>query len=89
MLRGQGRKKENIEIIKGRLTEMRKKKLKDLVAFKKPKLPTNWDYQESVNKVKQQLYKWKNLTLEMAQELWIAREILSVQERRTDLEKRK
>lgn len=54
--------------------------------IQKPGLPSKWDYDKSVKKVKQQIYKWKNLTIEMANELWIAREILSAQGRRTDLE---
>lgn len=44
-----------------------------------PKTPTSWDYNESVTKTRQFIYKWKNLTVELATELWIAREILSTQ----------
>ena len=55
----------------------------------KPKLPKEWDYEKSVNKVKQQIYKWENLTKEMTDELWIARKKLSAQGRRTDLERKK
>src|SRR3990167_7260588 len=43
----------------------------------KPDIPEDWDYQKSVEKVKVALYKWKNLTLEMANELWIAKEKLA------------
>lgn len=64
--------------------------MKELVVLKeKPKIPYDWNYEESVNRVKQQIYKWKNLTEEIAKELWIAREILSAQGRRTDLERKK
>ncbi len=42
-----------------------------------PILPEAWDYDESVKKVKQWIYKWKTLTTDMAQELYVAREKLS------------
>lgn len=51
---------------------------KELVLVTEPQLPEKWDYEESVKKVKQIIYKWKNLTIEIAQELKIAREILSL-----------
>jgi len=43
----------------------------------KPELPETWNYNESIEKVKTDIYKWKNLTKEIFTELWIAREILS------------
>jgi len=43
-----------------------------------PKIPKDWDYGKSVAKVKQLIFKWKNLTIELAEELLIAREALSV-----------
>jgi len=43
----------------------------------KPITPDNWDYDESVKKTKAFLYKWKTLTVEFANELWIARDNLS------------
>jgi len=43
------------------------------------KIPKNWNYEESVKKVKSFIYKWKNLTTEILIELWIAREKLSVE----------
>jgi len=49
----------------------------ELEYLAKPDLPSKWDYEESVKKVGKLIYKWKNLTLEIAQELWIAREMLS------------
>jgi len=48
-----------------------------VVIEQKPIIPKAWDYEESIGKVKSVLYKWKNMTLEMANELWIAREKLS------------
>lgn len=60
----------------------------ELVTVKRPQLPEHWDYAESVKKVKGFIYKWKNLTIEIAQELWIAREKLRSQGARTDLQPR-
>lgn len=57
----------------------------NLILIEKPKLPISWNYDESVKKVKQVIFKWKTLTAELAQELWIAREMLRAQGRRTDL----
>jgi len=47
------------------------------VEITKPKIPIDWDYDKSVKKVKGFIYKLKNLTLEIVDELLIAREILS------------
>lgn len=47
------------------------------IILHEPVIPDNWDYQRSVSKVKSITYKWKDLTLELANELWIAREKLS------------
>ncbi len=41
------------------------------------KVPENWDYDSSVSKIKQKIYKWNNLSAEILEELWIAREKLS------------
>jgi len=57
----------------------------ELVKVEQPQLPECWDYEESVKRIKGNLYKWKNLTIEIAQELWIAREKLRTQGQRTDL----
>src|SRR3990167_2683122 len=43
---------------------------------KKPVIPNHWNYAGSVKMVKQVIYKWKNITVELVTELWIAREIL-------------
>lgn len=53
--------------------------------IEKPELPENWDYEKSVTIVKGITYKWKDLTIELANELFIAREILNSQGIRTDL----
>ena len=42
-----------------------------------PQIPEGWDYFESVTKIQLLITKWKNLTLEIANELYIARDILS------------
>jgi len=42
-----------------------------------PKIPKKWDYDKSVRKTKTFIYKWKNLTVDILNELWIARERLS------------
>lgn len=44
--------------------------------FSKPSLPLTWDYSVSVKDVVSGIHKWKNLTEEMACELWIAREMI-------------
>lgn len=46
-----------------------------------PTIPFAWDYDASVGEVKQLVYKWKNITLEIADELFIAREKLRKQGR--------
>ncbi len=42
-----------------------------------PSVPVTWDFEESVSRVRQVVYRWKNLTAELAEELYIAREALS------------
>lgn len=60
--------------------------LKDLVEIQQlPLIPKDWDYEKSVEKVQPLIVKWKNLTLEIATELYIAREKLTDSGRRTDL----
>ena len=51
---------------------------KELMLFEYPTLPDLWDYKESVGKMNQFFYKWKNITQDVANELWIARENLAV-----------
>jgi hypothetical protein len=50
---------------------------KNLMLFQHPSLPDQWDYYVSVKKMQQLIYKWKNLTRDVANELWIARENLA------------
>ncbi len=45
---------------------------------KTPKLPAIWHYDASVKETKGFIYKWKTITKDMADELWIARKKLSV-----------
>ena len=43
-----------------------------------PAIPEDWDYDTSVEKTKTFIYKWKNLSDDILEELWVAREKLSV-----------
>ena len=45
----------------------------------KPIIPKNWDYAKSVKTARQVIHKWKGMTIELANELFIAREKLSSQ----------
>lgn len=51
-----------------------------------PTLPDEWSYDESIERMRPLFYKWKNLTIEVAQELYVAREKLSNSGIRTDLD---
>lgn len=42
-----------------------------------PEIPAQWDFDRSIEKIQPLIYRWKNLTVEIAKELWIAREKLS------------
>ena len=44
-----------------------------------------WDYDQSVEKMRKLVVRWKNLSLEIIQELYLARLKLSNQDRRSDL----
>ncbi|MFC1552200.1 DUF5131 family protein [Candidatus Latescibacterota bacterium] len=46
-------------------------------SIRKPKIPADWDYAKSVEKVQGFVYKAKNLTGDMLVELYVAREMLS------------
>ena len=59
--------------------------MNELVKLKKPSLPVFWDYETSVKFVSETIFKWKNLTEDIAKELWIAREKLRFQGARNDL----
>ena len=49
-----------------------------------PTLPDDWDYNISVERTKTFFYKWKNLTNDILEELWVARENLSIVGRNWD-----
>jgi len=42
-----------------------------------PSLPAKWDCEKSIKQVRAIIYKWREMTVEVASELWIAREMLS------------
>lgn len=42
-----------------------------------PNVPPEWNYEESIIRVKPLVYKWKNITVDVAQELYVAREKLA------------
>jgi len=61
--------------------------LKDLATLENPpEIPQNWNYEESVAKVRQLIYKWATITEQLLNELYIAKHILSAQGRRTDFD---
>ena len=45
----------------------------------------DWDYDKSVKKVRQLVVNWKNISIEIMRELYIARQKLSASGRRTDV----
>jgi hypothetical protein len=46
--------------------------------FEPPEIPDKWVYEDSIQKVKPKILKWKNLTKDIISELYIAREVLSM-----------
>ena len=59
---------------------------KGLVPVQKlPEIPKDWDYEKSVTYMKPKISNWKIETFEIAQELYIAKGVLSAPGRRTDL----
>jgi len=52
--------------------------MKEIIQLNKNEIviPENWNYEDSVKKVKVLVYKWKNLTTELITELWTAHEII-------------
>lgn len=80
-----------------REAEKEDKKKKELIEVKgleigKLKRPTffpkNWNYEKSLDLVRVGINKWKNVTVLVAKELYIAREVLAAQGQRTDLGKK-
>jgi len=63
-------------------------KSSEIIRINTPKIPNNWDYEESVKKTKQLFIRWKDITIEIASDIWIAREILSSQGKRIDIQPR-
>lgn len=49
---------------------------KELVIISRPQLPEHWDYDESLKIGKRLFMRWKDITIEMAEHFFIAREIL-------------
>jgi len=58
--------------------ENEKNNNQDMMLFQHPSLPDQWSYGDSVKKMQRLIYKWKNMTRDVANELWIARENLAV-----------
>ena len=52
----------------------------------KPRLPKDWNYRKSVKKMKRLVLNWKNISVEILNELYIARIKLSAQGVRNDLD---
>jgi len=50
----------------------------NLIKLHTPELPEVWNYEDSVTKVKQMVFKWRTLTEDMAVELFIARDRLAL-----------
>lgn len=59
--------------------------MKREVIRKPPGIPAKWDYRSSVKRMKAVVWKWKNVSVQMLSELWIAHEMLTRQGARTDL----
>jgi hypothetical protein len=51
--------------------------MNELVKLENPKFPMYWEYETSTKFVSETIFKWKNLTGDVAKELWIARIMLS------------
>ena len=52
----------------------------------KPRVPRDWDYRKSVKKMKRLVLNWRNISVEILNELYIARIKLSAQGVRNDLD---
>ena len=48
-------------------------------------IPAEWSYETSVDRVRTLTMRWRDVTVELLQELWVAREMLRNQGARTDL----
>ena len=50
------------------------------------KVPKNWSYSKSVTKMKKLVFSWKNISVEILEELYVAKIKLSAQGVRNDLD---
>ncbi len=57
-----------------------------LVEIKNPKIPKDWDYKKSVTKMRRLVVNWKSISIEILQELHIAKTKLVAQGVRNDLD---
>lgn len=51
-----------------------------------PKVPKNWEYKRSVNKMKKLVFSWKSISVEILEELYVAKFKLTSQGVRNDLD---
>ena len=51
-----------------------------------PKIPQNWNYRKSVTKMKKLVFSWKSISVEILEELYVAKTKLSAQGVRNDLD---
>jgi hypothetical protein len=51
-----------------------------------PKIPKNWNYKKSVTKMKKLVFSWKSISVEILEELYVAKIKLSAQGVRNDLD---
>jgi hypothetical protein len=61
----------------------------DIVLYdikRSPKIPQNWDYRKSVKKMKKLVFSWKNISVEILEELYVAKSKLLSQGVRNDLD---
>lgn len=47
------------------------------IEINRPSIPDEWSYEDSIGRIQPLIYKWKNLTIEVVRELYVAREKLS------------
>jgi len=57
-----------------------------LIEIKNPKIPKDWDYKKSVTKMRRLVVNWKSISIEILQELHIAKTKLLAQGVRNDLD---
>jgi len=51
-----------------------------------PKIPKNWNYKKSVTKMKKLVFSWKNISVEILEELYVVKTKLSAKGIRNDLD---